>query len=92
MTKIVINQCFGGYELSKAAYEFLGLPWNGFGDAFDRDRTNPDLVRCVETLGSAASENADLKVVEIPDDVEWQIDDYDGSESIHEVHSHRSWP
>ena len=26
---------------------------------------------------------------EIPDDVEWEIDDYDGIETIHEVH--RSW-
>ena len=91
MTKIVINQCFGGYGLSRAAYEFLGLPWDGFGNAFDRDRANPDLVCCVETLGSAASGIcADLKVVEIPDDVGWQIDEYDGSESIHE--GHRSWP
>jgi hypothetical protein len=91
MTKIVINQCYGGYRLSGTAYEFLSLPWDGFGYAFDRDRANPDLVRCVETLGSAASGTlANLKVVEIPDDVEWQIDEHQGIESIHEVH--RSWP
>jgi hypothetical protein len=87
MTKVVISQRYGGYGLSEAAYEFLGLPWDGFGYAFRNDRTNPDLVRCVETLGSASSGTyANLKVVEIPDDVEWQIEEYDGAESIHEVH------
>ena len=32
---------------------------------------------------------ASLEIVQIPDDVEYEIDEYDGSESIHEVH--RSW-
>jgi hypothetical protein len=32
---------------------------------------------------------SNLKIVEIPDDVEWQIDDYDGMETIHE--KHRMW-
>ena len=29
------------------------------------------------------------KIIEIPDDIEWEIDNYDGIESIHE--KHRSW-
>jgi len=28
-------------------------------------------------------------VVDIPDDIEYEIDDYDGIESVHEAH--RSW-
>ena len=53
-------------------------------------RNDPMLVRVVEELGEAANGKcAELKVIEIPDDVEWEIDEYDGVESVHEVH--RSW-
>lgn len=55
-------------------------------------RTDPDLIKVIEELGSekASGACAKIKIVEIPDDVAWEIDDYDGIESIHEVH--RSWP
>jgi len=53
-------------------------------------RTDPDLIAVVEELGKAANGDcAKLEVVEIPDGVEWEISDYDGIETIHEVH--RSW-
>ena len=48
------------------------------------------LIEVVETLGDAADGDcADLEVVEIPDDVEWQLSQYDGSEHIAE--KHRTW-
>lgn len=54
------------------------------------ERNDPVLVRIVEEMREAASgECADLEIVEIPDDVEWEVHDYDGMESIHE--KHRSW-
>jgi hypothetical protein len=54
------------------------------------DRTDPALIAVVEELGYEASGGfADLKVVEIPDDVTWQIEEYDGSEWVAEVH--RTW-
>jgi hypothetical protein len=57
---------------------------------YEQDRTNPLLVQVVEELGEKASGLlARLKVIEIPDDVDWEIDDYDGRESVHE--KHRSW-
>jgi hypothetical protein len=88
--KVVINKCYGGFGLSKEAYEYLGLDWDGYGYKYDDNRTDPKLVECVETLGDIASGSlAELKVVEIPDDVKWEIDDYDGVETIHEVH--RVW-
>lgn len=54
------------------------------------ERTDPVLVRVIEELGKDANGMcASLQIVEIPDDVDWEIDDYDGMESIHE--KHRSW-
>jgi hypothetical protein len=41
------------------------------------------------TPQKAGSRFACLKVVEIPDGVEWELNDYDGMEHIAEVH--RTW-
>ena len=88
--KVVINKCFGGFGLSKEAYKFLNIPWDGYGYEFMKDRSNPALVKCVEALGDKASgELSRLKVVEIPDDVEWEVDEYDGVEWVTE--KHRKW-
>lgn len=88
--KIVINACFGGYGLSEAAYKYLGLEWDGYGFARNINRTDSKLVECVETLGEAANGRfARLKVVEIPDDINWYLSEYDGIETVEEAH--RSW-
>jgi hypothetical protein len=88
--KVVINTTYGGYSLSKEAYEELGIEWDGYGYEFDKDRTNPNLIKVVEKLGDAANgKYTQLKVVEIPDDVEWEIEEYDGLEWVSEVH--RKW-
>jgi hypothetical protein len=86
--KVVINDCYGGFGLSKKALDMLGLKSDSI---FDRDRANPKLVEVVEKLGEKANGFcASLRVIEIPDDVkEWYIDDYDGVETIHE--KHRYW-
>lgn len=56
----------------------------------DRHRGNELLVRCVEALGAEANGMcAKLKVVEIPDGIEWEVEEYDGYERIAE--KHRSW-
>lgn len=53
-------------------------------------RSDSDLVRIVEEMGEDADGRfSQLAVVEIPDDVEWELHDYDGIESIHE--KHRVW-
>lgn len=88
--KVVINRCFGGFQLSEKAYKYLGLPWDGHGFEYDDDRTNSKLVECVEKLGSEASGSlGHLVVVEIPDDIDWYIYNYDGMETIAE--QHRVW-
>ena len=88
--KVVINKCYGGYGLSKKAYEFLGIEWDKYGYKYENDRSNPALVRCVETLKEDSfGVYAHLKVVEIPDDVKWHIEEYDGVEWVAE--DHRTW-
>lgn len=56
----------------------------------DIDRSDPILVQVVEELGEAANGRcAELSVVDIPDDVNWTIEEYDGNEHVAEVH--RTW-
>ena len=54
------------------------------------ERNDKDLIDVIEILGDDASGRyGNIKIVDIPDDVIWEIDDYDGVETVHEVH--RSW-
>lgn len=56
----------------------------------DFSRTNPELIALVEELGEFANGRySRLKVIEIPDDVDWEIQEYDGNEWVAEVH--RTW-
>ena len=53
-------------------------------------RANLQLIEVVEKLGSRANgDYSKLYIVEIPDDVEYTIKDYDGQEWVAEVH--RTW-
>jgi fibronectin type 3 domain-containing protein len=96
MQKIVINGSIGGFGVSKMVAEALELEWS---EEYDRchesrriARDDPRLVQLVEESSEQASGNfAKLEVVEIPDGVEWQIEDGDdGREWIAE--KHRTWP
>ena len=68
------------------------------GDAFyeqtvyerDIERNDPALIQAIEELGQAAAgQFAEIAIVEIPDDANWQIEEYDGMEHIAETH--RTW-
>jgi hypothetical protein len=144
--KVVINKCFGGFELSvpamKRLAELKGRECYFFTEARDKDgrfdfenmvrlsdkeaekrfyyaydvpsldgltkderaehyiyfndisRTDPDLITVIDELGAghrtgASGPLASLKIIEIPDDVEYLIDEYDGNEHIAEFH--RTW-
>ena len=54
------------------------------------DRTDAKLIEVIEKLGDNANgECSKLKVIEIPDGIEYEIDEYDGFEHIAE--KHRIW-
>lgn len=57
---------------------------------YDIERTDPVLVQVVNELGDLVnSRYSELKIVDIPDDVNWEIAEYDGVEWVAEVH--RTW-
>lgn len=130
MKKVVINRCFGGFGLSKAAvmryaelkgftlyhekssicdhyyrvpvkeYHNIEQQVKDSGDYSlidglyfserEIERDDPLLVQVVEELGKKSwGWAAELTVVEIPEDVDWHIVDYDGREHIAETH--RTW-
>jgi hypothetical protein len=63
---------------------------DNYFDEWSIPRDCPHLVQTVESLGVlAGSTFSELKVVEIPDDVQWQISEYDGVEWVAE--KHRVW-
>ena len=89
--KIVINTRYGGFGLSKEALALFNER-SGAVVTYDFNikRNDPILVEIVEQLGEAADGDfAELKVVKIPDDVQWQIEEFDGNDWISE--KHRTW-
>lgn len=133
MTKVVINNQHGGFNLSEKAldklveehgftvtgtdddggyknpdadihdftreYDFTGedgKPYTkryyGLDDSYDEEiRCHPAVIEVVEELGSeeASGQHSTLKVVEVLDDVEFEIKEYDGNEWVAE--KHRTW-
>lgn len=101
--KIVINSCHGGFGLSREAVDRYcaekgietgewNTTWRFYSKFHDRDIPRDDelLVRLVEELGDNANGHcAELKIVEIPEGVDWYIEEYDGMEWISE--RHRTW-
>lgn len=100
--KIVLNKSFGGFGLSKELYKELGVEWDGYGFLDNDDlgiksddslayRSDPRLIAAIEKIGEekASGPLSKIQVIEVPDGIDWELDEYDGLESIHEVH--RSW-
>jgi len=95
--KIVINSCHGGFSLSEKAQklscQYSMIEWKDWEEDwsyYDIERNDQYLVRVIEELGDDANGRfSELKVVNIPDEVEWQIEEYDGLEWVAE--KHRIW-
>ena len=81
MYKIVYNDCYGGFGLSKKAIMWLE---EKYPDFFDNKccRHDPRLIECIETLGKDANASyANLKIEEINGKI-YRIEEYDGKETI----------
>jgi hypothetical protein len=91
--KIVINTKHGGFGLSdegtKEYKNRAGVTDPNFW-YWDIPRDCPHLIAMVEENKQEHKYRfAELKIVEIPDDVEWQIEEYDGLEWVAE--KHKTW-
>ena len=91
--KVVINACHGGFGLSEAALDEYknraGITDERFW-YYDIPRDCPDLVAMVEEGGTDVNGTySDLKVVNVPENVNWYIEEYDGMEHVAE--RHRTW-
>jgi hypothetical protein len=89
--KVVINTCWGGFGVSDSgSIEYNRRTGVYLGSDWDISRTDPTLVAMVEEDSKLYSgRSADLRVVEVPADVDWEIKDYDGQEHVAE--KHRTW-
>ncbi len=97
MQYFVINACHGGFGLSDEALALFSK-LKGFTkeqedslQRWDIARDDPILIQVIETLGASRCNTpySKLKIVEVPDDVICEIDDYDGLEWVAEMH--RTW-
>jgi hypothetical protein len=93
MTKIVINRCHGGFGISAEAEskykELAGITDpNFYSRRIPRDDAH--LIAVVELMGTDADNRfSELKIVDVPDDVNWYVGEYDGREWVAE--RHRTW-
>lgn len=82
--KVVYNNCFGGFSLSKEAIDWYKELTGKLGEICDSDisRHDPALVKVVETLREKANGYlADLRVKEIKSN-KYRIEEYDGMEEV----------
>lgn len=82
--QVVINRCYGGFGLSAEVEEIITnlLGEDGF---HEMERHSPILVSLVKQMGERANGNcAKLEVVDIPDGLDYDIEEYDGYESLTE--------
>jgi len=100
--KVVLNKCFGGFGVSKEVYKELGIKWDGYGylrnedfniksDDYMKYRFNKKLIKAIEKIGLEKSSGkfAKLEIIDVPNDLEYEWNEYDGVETIHE--KHKSW-
>jgi len=85
MQKVVINNCYGGFNLSDKALELIAKRKNTTDRIkyWELKRNDKDLIAVVEELGTDAEGHcAELIILEFDEGVKYTISEYDGSESI----------
>lgn len=88
MVKVVIHCGLGFFVGEKFSNKCKDAGLDVTPYRINCQRTDPELVRLVEEENP--ENEAWLCVMSIPDNVEWVIEDYDGSEWVSE--KHRTWP
>ena len=96
--KIAINTIYGGFGLSTVALHELSTLK---GKKYDNEninkiqRNDSDLIKVIEKYGNDANgaeddwDKSKIKIVEIPEGVEWEISNDSGIEYVREVS--RTW-
>lgn len=88
--KVVINKCYGGFSLSEVAETRYKNETGNDVPYWEIPRDDATLVSIVEELGEDSwGSFAELKIIEIPDGLEWVIEEYDGDEWVSE--QRRTW-
>jgi len=91
--RVVINDCYGGFGLSEEAFDkYKKMASIDDADFLDYDIARDDsfLIKLIKEMGDSINGPCSrLKIVEIPADVDWVIEEYDGIEWIAE--RHRTW-
>jgi hypothetical protein len=88
-----------GIEFARVSGRFEGAAYYKAGHIDEEDhylsyydikRDDPILVQVIEEMGEEANGRySSLKIIEIPDDVDWYVTEYDGLEHVAE--KHRTW-
>jgi hypothetical protein len=78
-------------EVDDLLEETMGLGKYHIANAYDSAfRSDHRVIQVVEEMGEDSwGRFAELKIIEVPDDVEWDVKDYDGREWVAE--KHRTW-
>lgn len=91
MNKVVYNDCYGLFSLSKEAGEWLKKNYPDFDINKPLVRHDRRLIECVETLkGKASGIFAKLRIATIKGDT-YRIDKYDGLERVVEPDEIEHW-
>lgn len=79
------------YEMNKEEKKNYNDKFNNIHiDTSDYERNDPLLVQVVKELGEKANDkHASLSIIEIPDGIEFEIEEYDGMEWVSE--KHQTW-
>lgn len=73
--------CFNHY------YTSPDMTRESYFSEYDIKRDDPDLVAVVKELGERANDRCSkLSIITVPANVQWTIEEYDGSETVEEVH------
>lgn len=88
MKKVLINRCFGGFQLSKKAFDLFNERSETKADfnfqVAEYHRDDPILIDIVEELGVEAMDSCSkLVIAEVPDGYDYDVSDYDGIETLH---------